>query len=259
MDTKKLVESEKDPKYISGIYNYCDRWCERCQFTSRCLNCTLVEEQFGDLEDIDLDNKTFWERFTEVLKGTFDMIKEMAEEAGIELNAVEAESKKYINKNPVTDIITYTAESYIRSVEIWFKSNEYTLYKKDNELSQVRLLSEDENPNKEVSEIKDAIEVIRWYQCQILVKLKRAYGDSLVEKSLDDHEFNIPSDSNGYAKVALIGMDRSISAWNMLSVYFSEQKNEILKTTALLENLKRKTELRFPLAREFVRPGFDEL
>ncbi|MCB0550950.1 MAG: hypothetical protein KDD19_25495 [Phaeodactylibacter sp.] len=22
---------------IPGIYNYCDRWCERCSFTSRCL------------------------------------------------------------------------------------------------------------------------------------------------------------------------------------------------------------------------------
>src|SRR4029450_3375593 len=24
------------PKFIAGIYNYCDRWCERCRFQSRC-------------------------------------------------------------------------------------------------------------------------------------------------------------------------------------------------------------------------------
>jgi hypothetical protein len=22
--------------FIVGIFNYCDRWCERCEFTSRC-------------------------------------------------------------------------------------------------------------------------------------------------------------------------------------------------------------------------------
>jgi hypothetical protein len=25
-----------DGRWIAGIYNYCDRWCERCQLTSRC-------------------------------------------------------------------------------------------------------------------------------------------------------------------------------------------------------------------------------
>ena len=23
-------------KYIDGIFNYCDRWCERCRFEDRC-------------------------------------------------------------------------------------------------------------------------------------------------------------------------------------------------------------------------------
>ena len=60
MDKEELLKRAKDPKYISGIYNYCDRWCERCQFTSRCLNCTLVEEQFGDLQENDELNEAFW-------------------------------------------------------------------------------------------------------------------------------------------------------------------------------------------------------
>ena len=32
-DLRKLV---RNPKFISGIYNYCDRWCERCRFTAYC-------------------------------------------------------------------------------------------------------------------------------------------------------------------------------------------------------------------------------
>jgi hypothetical protein len=37
MDRHGLLKLASDPKFIPGIYNYCDRWCERCRFTSRCL------------------------------------------------------------------------------------------------------------------------------------------------------------------------------------------------------------------------------
>ena len=33
---KRLRGLTRDPRSISGIYNYCDRWCERCPMTSRC-------------------------------------------------------------------------------------------------------------------------------------------------------------------------------------------------------------------------------
>ena len=37
MDKSELLELAENGNLISGIYNYCDRWCERCPFTSRCL------------------------------------------------------------------------------------------------------------------------------------------------------------------------------------------------------------------------------
>jgi hypothetical protein len=37
MRAKDLFKLAEDPRFISGIYNYCDRWCERCPFTARCL------------------------------------------------------------------------------------------------------------------------------------------------------------------------------------------------------------------------------
>src|SRR5262245_58416083 len=37
MRSKDFLDLAKDPNFISGIYNYCDRWCERCAFTSRCF------------------------------------------------------------------------------------------------------------------------------------------------------------------------------------------------------------------------------
>ena len=29
MTKKSIKELAKDPKHIEGIYNYCDRWCEK--------------------------------------------------------------------------------------------------------------------------------------------------------------------------------------------------------------------------------------
>ena len=32
----KMVMEPDDQGFIPSIHNYCDRWCERCPFTSRC-------------------------------------------------------------------------------------------------------------------------------------------------------------------------------------------------------------------------------
>ena len=42
------VYRARDPKLIPGIYNYCDRWCERCPFTSRCMVYAMGEEDRDD-------------------------------------------------------------------------------------------------------------------------------------------------------------------------------------------------------------------
>ena len=64
---------------------------------------------------------------------------------------------------------------------------------------------------------------------------------------------------DGSAKVALIGIDRSISAWNILLPCFSDQERQILDLIALLENIRKRVEIQFPGARDFIRPGFDEI
>ncbi len=38
MNAKDLRQLTQDPRFITGIYNYCDNWCARCAFTARCLS-----------------------------------------------------------------------------------------------------------------------------------------------------------------------------------------------------------------------------
>ena len=41
MDKDWIQCMAKNPDFIPGIYNYCDRWCERCAFTARCMNFAM--------------------------------------------------------------------------------------------------------------------------------------------------------------------------------------------------------------------------
>ena len=107
--------------------------------------------------------------------------------------------------------------------------------------------------------LNDAIEVVQWYKHQIYIKLMRAITGLMEdEKEVLEEPVQYPKNSDGSAKVALIGMDRSLAAWDIISHYFpSSHSHEISAILAHLESLRRHTERFFPDARRFMRPGFD--
>ncbi len=101
------------------------------------------------------------------------------------------------------------------------------------------------------------VQVIRWYQHQIYIKLMRAIRGKLEEKpeTIDAYA----KDSDGSAKVALIGIDRSIAAWGEMRNHLPFHDNDILAILSHLNRLCRKVEKVFPAARAFIRPGFDKI
>jgi len=50
MTPAQLRKLAADPPFIAGIYNYCDRWCERCPLSHRCL--THAMEKAADDGDV---------------------------------------------------------------------------------------------------------------------------------------------------------------------------------------------------------------
>jgi hypothetical protein len=251
-----------DPRFIPGIYNYCDRWCERCAFTSRCLTYAMGKENFGDIEARDLNNKAFWEKFQLIFQQTIEMIKELAMERGIDLNALDMESTaedySQMQDNAKDHDLSLSALYYSKIVDSWFEK-EYPLFEqRQNKLNtMLRLNIGGDKPYAEADEISDSEEVILWYQHQIYVKLMRAFrGKELVDIEEEDNTFQ--KDSDGSALVALIAIDRSIGAWGRLQEYFPEKTNSILDILLHLDRLRRKIEQLFPDARNFKRPGFDD-
>jgi hypothetical protein len=151
------------------------------------------------------------------------------------------------------------AIAYANAVNKWFENASPVFRSKGFELETLARL-ETGNPEAEAAELGEFVEVIRWYQHFIYVKLSRAIGSRANEELETDEEMKtFPKDSDGSAKIALIAMDRSIAAWSGLRLALSgADDDEILNLLAQLAAIRRETEKLFPEARAFVRPGFDE-
>ena len=261
MNKEELKKLAADANHIPGIYNYCDRWCERCSFTARCLNYKMSEEKFSDPESKDIDNEAFWQKLSETFQETLSLLREMAEEQGIDLDQIEVDNQAHrrniFDDDSVVHMILHLSKSYISMVDEWFDNDIYEHGDgEDESRAQEYTAKIDAMSEKDSTMLKDSVEVIRWYQHQIYVKLRRALGSARDEKDEDWDDF--PKDSDGSAKVALIGIDRSISAWGKVLEYFPWQTKKLLEIIAYLKRLCQMIEKDFPDARAFVRPGFDE-
>ncbi len=189
------------------------------------------------------------------------MISAWAEEAGIDLDAVEietAEARRKQRNAAKLHELSVSARRYAQMVQTWFE-DEFAVEQNvhDDTSSQSGSAEED-------IDLSDAVEVIRWYQFFIAAKIFRALMSARddVDK-LKEEDFtgeitpdDIQNDSNGSAKLALIAIDRSLSAWRVMQSSLS--RNTIMPMLLELERLYRATEQGFPRAMDFVRPGFDE-
>lgn len=226
------------------------------------MNFALGEEHFSDPEARDIENETFWQKLTETFQVTLDMLTEIAEQEGIDLDSPDIEStleEERLNEETAKNHeCCRAARAYGEMVDKWFDSATDLFEEKGNELNlKVRLELPNADPAGEAASLKDSVEIIHWYQHLIYVKLVRAVRGKLEEKSEIPDEF--PKDSDGSAKVALIAMDRSIAAWGEMRNQFPEQEDDILNLLVHLDRLRRKVEKVFPEARAFVRPGFDKI
>jgi hypothetical protein len=261
MDTKKLKELGSDKRFIKGIYNYCDRWCERCTHTSKCLNYSIVEEEFADPQSRDIHNEMFWKKLSGVFEGTMALLKERAEAEGIDLDAIDLneqeEEDRLVDEAADGHEITRAARAYCDMAEDWFNRAEPLFGEGEKEGPDFRLhIKKTESGEKD--DLEEALEVVRWYQHQIYVKMMRAVSGLIEEQDEDPAGSDeYARDSDGSAKVALIGIDRSVAAWGIIHDHFPSP--DIQNMIGHLDRLRRRIERDFPHARTFICPGFDHV
>jgi hypothetical protein len=211
------------------------------------MTYAMCEENISDSEISNLDNEAFWDKMQTTAQQTIEMIAELVEENEIDLDSLDVESvsHEFSRKSAEAERHEFlqAARGYLEITDVWFKS----VFKEILNATSTA-----------TADINDAVEIISWYRHQIYVKLKRAmiHDDSI---GIEEEDSMLPNDSDGSAKVALIGIDRSIGAWGKLQGHFKEKKDNILHILLHLDRLRRRAEQEFPNARSFKRPGFDTL
>jgi hypothetical protein len=220
--------------FIVGIFNYCDRWCEACAFTSRCRLFADVAKAEAAL-DPSLREIVETRLLPEDLpppppKWMGELIQEMNEAAS---ESIVGEESKRLRPAPPPEhqAIEERARRYCGHVHAWLRE----------------LFS--------VSDPSDPRAVIAWFHTLIPAKVHRALR-GLADDEPEERDW--PPDHDGSAKVALLGIDRSHAAWLDLVECNLASHSEIAPFIAHLVWLGEALERVFPNARAFVRPALDE-
>jgi hypothetical protein len=222
--------------FIVGIYNYCDSWCDRCAFTSRC-------RVFADMRKIEATLDPNLEPVVAAPEHPSDtappppawlreLLAEM-DEAARNPPPMDVDVRRELRAVPGREDLDRRAEAYSRRARAW-------LHGRDSDRWY---------------EADDPRAVIAWFHMMIHVKAMRALH-GLAEDDPDERDW--PPDYDGSAKVALLGIDQSHTAWlDLVEVGLVP----LMEATPFIDDLvwlRDALERTFPKARSFVRPGFDE-
>lgn len=250
-------------RFIPGIHHYCNRWCERCEFSHRCMKFVLTEQMCGsDTAVRDSGTQTVFDALSRVFEEARRDLDKAASKLGVEVDddslrasiAVEKRIQRQARRTGARE--SKAALTCAHMTDEWF-NNELKV-----PLQHVREMKKRvQHGTMSVAKAKgdlvrlnDCVEVIRWHQHLIYVKLCRAFSSRVEEGSSRAAQ----KDSDGSAKVALLSLDESIAAWGVMRDIFPEKTDSVLEILLQLDRLRKAVEKKFPKARKFKRPGFDE-
>ncbi len=192
---------------------------------------------------------------------TFQLLQKWADENNVTLEdlAVESEANNLRREknlaNARTNDTSKLANEY-RMKLMEFKSKNKSRFEAAKKTFAERAKLELPNDRKIITEIIDAYDTIAWYELQLPVKITRAY---MSQAQFTDADLDpIQNDSNGSAKVVLIGVENSFPAWETMMKYFPELESECFAFLIILAKIRKRILADFPLVTHFVRPGFDQ-
>jgi len=234
----RLRRMEIRDGFIVGVYNHCDAWCDRCPFTSHCRvfadTCQMEATLDPNLEPVVTAPEHPSDSPPPPARWLQELLDEMNEPARTPLpDDARVYRRRELRAVPERDAIDCRAESYCRRARAWLTRQEFDM-------------SADGN---------DPRAVIAWFHMMIHVKAMRALH-ALAEDDPSGRHW--PPDHDGSAKVALIGIDRSETAWLDLVEVGLASKPEVTAFVEDLAWLRAALERTFPKARSFVRTAFDE-
>jgi hypothetical protein len=229
---------------IDFISSYCDRWCERCAYASRCSTYAVevAAAMCGDLAD-----------GIELAVGTpqpVDGDPPDPEDADFEAELLNVEMSP--EESAAYDRREAARHARLTGEPIAVMSTAYTM------LSH-RWLSEHAGALRAAADLvlTEALDLVAYDSAFVSAKIHRALdGRDRHRHDEEGDDDPVQNDWNGSAKVALISLERSEVAWRVI---VQATADEVAATLAdAVRDLRRLAVNEFPRAMAFIRPGFDE-
>lgn len=243
------------------MYNYCDRWCERCPFAPRCRvnldiarmeaarSATLddahafLNQPFEREPDIPPEQEAAWHDFMADLD---EAQQATTPEEDARFAAAWERHRRRTQQHP----IAVAAADYM----------EVALHV----LPPIARLVDARYGRDATARL--AVETLRHHAWLIHPKAVRACGGLVPDDTDGEYAFaggngpaDLQSDANGTAKLLRLVIAESIAAWRALGWPGKGLADGVPR--ALIDRLARLDTLvaeAFPLAMDFVRPGFDD-
>jgi hypothetical protein len=218
---------------IEFISEYCDRWCERCAFTTRCT-AYAVQAALGMCGDL--------KEALQLAVGVPMAVRDRRPSAEFE----------FVKPTPAEQhAFEVTINEHARRI----KEAPLTKHAMNVAVAEHRWLHEHAATRASADAVlREAVEVVLRHSVFIGGKLARALHGR--ESGGDAGDDPIQNDWNGSAKIALIAIERSESAWQTIADTTGDTGAAALASS--LATLGGEVEGAFPFARLFKRPGFDE-
>lgn len=240
---------------IPFMDSYCDRWCEKCPMTAR---CAIFDPKWVSPEWDEQTNEQLWEEVSKNFKETLSALKQLVESEGMDWEQLVEDAKDIEIPEPeLSELEENTLDlsnTYCFNTLDWLKDQRPVIENFVQEAQQ-HLEIGIGNPEESVFQVGNALEIIQWYSTMITSKINRAIKGAYDD--WDDEEDPIQNDANGSAKLTMICIDRSISAWEKIRQEIPEMEDELLDYLALLSKMRRGLKSIFPNYDAFIRPGFD--
>jgi hypothetical protein len=236
MSEPRLLALAADPSLVPGIYNGCDQWCHYCPATDRCLafKCRPGDGRGNPYENIEAK-----------LFESMRYLKACHEAEGLEppedlvrlLNGDLPARAAYV---PVDDPLERMGKHYAILATAFIATS-------GEPVPDSPLPRREHGPTP--------FEVFLFYHVLIAIKIYRALSSSL--EAARSGSARARWDADVSAKVALIGIDRSDEALQVMALDDGDVRIAHLRKQ--LSRLRRDVEGRFPAARKLVRPGLDDV
>ncbi|MHC4716330.1 MAG: hypothetical protein ACYS5V_05120 [Planctomycetota bacterium] len=211
--------------FIDGIYNYCDRWCERCEYTGRCRvhhdserSARRLRRKGRDPDSLDAAMGEMGRSFKKVHR----LLARTAKAHGVNLDELadradtseEEDAHQAARDHPIArDAGDYT-DACARLLQ---KLHDAFNDSADDARHRARFMDVADEA-EHLLEIREAVEVLGWDHMLITVKICRAIRSQMdaQREDLDWAEVSL-HDAAGSAHVARRCLERSKAA--LLTIY----------------------------------------